>query len=330
MTVDVPSPPVADGGPHVAALDAGGTKTLAARAWRDGRVALCAPRPEANPQDGPAWRGVLAAALGDLSAGRPAAGTFGLAGWGEVPAHDAAVAALIAAAFPAPALLLNDVELAARAAFPDGEGVLVLSGTGSMAMALGPAGTVRAGGWGDLIGDEGSAFWIGREALALASRALDGRAEEVSFARALLQSLGLDTGGPPFALLAWLAEAPSPRARIAAVAAAVDGLAEGGDGTAAGLLAAAGGHLAAAAAAAARRAGLPAGFRWAPGGSAFRSRSLTRAVAAALGPPVPPRLSPLAGGLRLAAEAAGWAPDEAWTARVAAALPAGAAGGDRS
>ncbi|HVC09891.1 MAG TPA: BadF/BadG/BcrA/BcrD ATPase family protein [Elusimicrobiota bacterium] len=64
------------------------------------------------------------------------------------------------------ARVLSDVEMAHQAAFGAGPGILVVAGTGSIAFGRSPQGrTARAGGWGALLGDEGSAFWIGREAL---------------------------------------------------------------------------------------------------------------------------------------------------------------------
>ena len=61
---------------------------------------------------------------------------------------------------------LSDVELAHEAAFSGGPGVLVIAGTGAIAYARDARGrSARAGGLGALLGDEGSAFWIGREAL---------------------------------------------------------------------------------------------------------------------------------------------------------------------
>jgi hypothetical protein len=60
--------------------------------------------------------------------------------------------------------VLTDFEIAHRAFFGRGPGVLLAASTGSVAFARGPRGrTARAGGWGPLLGDEGSAFWLGRE-----------------------------------------------------------------------------------------------------------------------------------------------------------------------
>jgi N-acetylglucosamine kinase-like BadF-type ATPase len=55
-------------------------------------------------------------------------------------------------------------------------GISVIAGTGSMAYGEYARRYARAGGWGELIGDEGSAYWIAREGMNLFSRMGDGRA----------------------------------------------------------------------------------------------------------------------------------------------------------
>ena len=68
----------------------------------------------------------------------------------------------------------GDHVIAHRAAFGSSHGVLVISGTGSIAFGRNQKGeTARAGGWGPNISDEGSAFWVGREAVAAALREYD-------------------------------------------------------------------------------------------------------------------------------------------------------------
>lgn len=63
-------------------------------------------------------------------------------------------------------IALSDLELAHAAAFAGGPGALLIAGTGSGAYAADARGRVRrCGGWGPLLGDDGSAFWLGREAL---------------------------------------------------------------------------------------------------------------------------------------------------------------------
>ena len=68
----------------------------------------------------------------------------------------------------------GDHVIAHRAAFGTSPGVLVISGTGSIAFGRNQAGeTARAGGWGPNVSDEGSAFWVGREAVTAALHAFD-------------------------------------------------------------------------------------------------------------------------------------------------------------
>src|SRR5205085_1278058 len=58
----------------------------------------------------------------------------------------------------------------------DAPGIVIIAGTGSIVYGRNQRGeAARAGGWGHLIGDEGSGYWIGREALAAVMRAEDGR-----------------------------------------------------------------------------------------------------------------------------------------------------------
>ncbi|HEY1939599.1 MAG TPA: BadF/BadG/BcrA/BcrD ATPase family protein [Candidatus Angelobacter sp.] len=68
----------------------------------------------------------------------------------------------------------GDHVIAHRAAFGTSPGVLVISGTGSIAFGRNQGGeTARAGGWGPNVSDEGSAFWVGREAVTAALHAFD-------------------------------------------------------------------------------------------------------------------------------------------------------------
>jgi N-acetylglucosamine kinase-like BadF-type ATPase len=63
-------------------------------------------------------------------------------------------------------LLAGDEEIALDGAFRGGPGILIIAGTGSNVMGRAADGTMyQAGGWGPAIGDEGSGFWIGQEAL---------------------------------------------------------------------------------------------------------------------------------------------------------------------
>lgn len=75
-------------------------------------------------------------------------------------------------------VVVGDMTIALEAAFDAGSGIVVIAGTGSIAYGRNSRGeTTRAGGWGFAIGDEGSAHWIGREAVSALLRAVDERAD---------------------------------------------------------------------------------------------------------------------------------------------------------
>lgn len=61
-------------------------------------------------------------------------------------------------------------------------GVVLAVGTGTVVLGVGPKRVARVDGWGHLLGDAGSGFWIGREALAAVLRAHDGRGPATALA----------------------------------------------------------------------------------------------------------------------------------------------------
>lgn len=78
--------------------------------------------------------------------------------------------------FACPISAVNDSQLVLAAATKGEPGVVVISGTGSIAYGLDENGnTIRCGGWGHLIDDGGSGYWMGKEALKAALCAFDGR-----------------------------------------------------------------------------------------------------------------------------------------------------------
>ena len=101
---------------------------------------------------------------------------LGLPAYGEdstlVPALDAA---------PAQALphgryrCDNDMVCGWAGALAGADGINIVSGTGSIAYGEFAGGAARAGGWGELFGDEGSSYWLAREVLRLFARMSDGR-----------------------------------------------------------------------------------------------------------------------------------------------------------
>ena len=70
----------------------------------------------------------------------------------------------------------NDARIALTGAVGFDNGIVIISGTGSVAFGRNQAGQeARAGGWGPTLGDEGSGYAIGREGLSAIVRAHDGR-----------------------------------------------------------------------------------------------------------------------------------------------------------
>jgi N-acetylglucosamine kinase-like BadF-type ATPase len=72
------------------------------------------------------------------------------------------------------------------------DGISVIAGTGSMAYGEYAGRQARCGGWGELIGDEGSAYWIAREGMNLFSRMSDGRAARGPLHRLVREHFGLE------------------------------------------------------------------------------------------------------------------------------------------
>lgn len=80
----------------------------------------------------------------------------------------------VAEVVPGRVEVVGDMTIAMEAAFGSGPGVVVIAGTGSIAFGRNERGEMaRAGGWGYAISDEGSAQWIGREAVTLSLRCHD-------------------------------------------------------------------------------------------------------------------------------------------------------------
>jgi len=89
--------------------------------------------------------------------------------------------------------LCGDQEIALRGAM-DGEGVVLIAGTGSICFGKNAAGaTARSGGYGHLIDDGGSGYALGRDVLACAVRCTDGRVRDSGILQAVCRRLG---GGP--------------------------------------------------------------------------------------------------------------------------------------
>lgn len=136
-------------------------------------------------------------------------------------------------------ILTGDEQIALDAAFRGGPGVLVIAGTGSHVTGRCSEGsTVGAGGWGPVLGDEGSGNWIGLEAIRACLRARD-RGVESCLLREIQQAWQLDN-------LASLVARANMRERpdFASLTTVVASCADDGDALAQGVLEHAGEELA--------------------------------------------------------------------------------------
>lgn len=166
---------------YVLGIDAGGTKTVCYLADRDGRVIGEGRGGGANLQAHgelqveKVLHGVIDQAIGDRSI-LPSAVCLGVAGV-DRPEDDRTVRAIMRRlGFRRHTLVVNDALIALVAGVGDEPGVVLIAGTGSIAYGINEAGyAARAGGWGFVLGDEGSGYWIGRQALAAVVREADGR-----------------------------------------------------------------------------------------------------------------------------------------------------------
>lgn len=146
--------------------------------------------------------------------------------------------------------LAHDSTTSYLGALGDNPGVVVACGTGVVTLAMGDDSVARVDGWGHLMGDAGSAYWIGRNALEAAMRGYDGRRQMTRLTDVVIA----DFGEIEEAYLQLQAD-PKRVARVASYAAKVDALAAD-DPVAANILDKAAAHLSEAVLAGAHRVGL--------------------------------------------------------------------------
>ena len=180
--------------------------------------------------EGPAWR-----------SGRIAAACFGLAGI-DSREDEARLSSWVRDQAMAPRFsVLNDSELVLACGTPEGFGVALISGTGSICLGRTKDGrTARVGGLGPLMGDEGSGHALAVGALRLAMRTADGRAQAPALLRAALAHFAMPDA---LSLMNHLYAPKTTPADVAGFAAPVVDLASRGDGAAAALVTEAVGEL---------------------------------------------------------------------------------------
>lgn len=161
-------------------IDAGGTKTTAllgsetevlARAVGGSLKPLRVSREQAQENLAKLLTGTAQQA--GVSLRDVAASCIGTAGL-RLPQTDGWMRGILSACASGEIDLCGDEEIALDAAFPGGAGVLVIAGTGSNTLGRTSTGKrLNVGGWGPVLGDQGSGYWVGYRGLRAALRAKD-------------------------------------------------------------------------------------------------------------------------------------------------------------
>jgi glucosamine kinase len=215
---------------YVLGIDGGATKTLAAVLDMDsGTVHLGHGGPSNEDAVGTqaAVKALLAAADGALERAGIADEQLAAAVMAVAGTNTDSIAHSVRSARTEAWIVVNDVVGAWATATGGGPGVAAISGTGSNVFGVGPSGRAwRAGGWGHLLGDEGSGYWLGAQSIAAALRDRDSSGP----ATALSDAAAAFFAQPSVEAVATLVYSkPLTKGEVAAFAIETAKLAEGGD-----------------------------------------------------------------------------------------------------
>jgi len=208
---------------RILGIDAGGSGTRVILLER-GTVTV---RPEGPPMNALLTEGFAAQLSQIIEAADATAAGVGMAGLRQSrQARDLSEA--LTRQTGRPVHVTGDADSARAGAFLGAPGVVVIAGTGSMASGWNGESSARAGGHGFLLGDEGSAYWIGRAAVRRALSWEDGMGGGSALIhRAVIEAVGQGPEGPEGleALIGEVCTHPAERARLTALAPVVTALA---------------------------------------------------------------------------------------------------------
>jgi N-acetylglucosamine kinase-like BadF-type ATPase len=217
--------------PLVLGVDGGGTKTVAwlapladdgsGRVLGRGNAGPGNPRAVGFETAQANIEAAIAAAFADAELTRTpvAAACFGLAGAGRPAEQQQIQQWALGCGIAATVQVTDDAEPILAAASLEGCGIALIAGTGSLCLGRNAAGeTARCGGWGYLLGDEGSGYAIALAGLRAAVRAADGRGPPTDLLPAFLQRLG---AASPQELIGRVYAPEMTRERVAALASVV-------------------------------------------------------------------------------------------------------------
>jgi N-acetylglucosamine kinase-like BadF-type ATPase len=181
---------------YVLGIDVGGTKTVCFLSDEEGKVLSTAKGPGANLQ-----------AVGELQLEKvlhtvmeeavtphatiPSAICLGIAGVDRPDDAGVVRGIMSRIGYKARTLVVNDALIALQAGVGSAPGIVIVAGTGSIAYGRDSRGrAARAGGWGYVLGDEGSGYWMGRLALRAIVREADGRGQPTTLTARVLAHFG--------------------------------------------------------------------------------------------------------------------------------------------
>ena len=251
---------------HVLGIDGGGTHTVAVLAVVENGHLGVVGRGEAGPSNmkavGPAAAfaeidRAVERAFGQAGVARGPVGAacLGLAGAGRSDDQAAVRDWADRVGLGRVVEVVGDMALPV-ALLPDGRGIGVVAGTGSSVWGRAADGrTGRAGGWGSMLGDEGSGYALVLDALRAVARAADGRLPATGLTRRLLDRMGLND---PAGLIAAVHGGVWDRTRLSGLAADVIRAASEGDAVAQEIVTRQAADLAGCVTAVARALGFPA------------------------------------------------------------------------
>ncbi len=227
------------GAMHVLGIDGGGTKTVCLLADAQGAIVSEGRGPGTNLHVAGelavehVLRDVTEAAIGDRDI-TAAAICLGMAGVDREDEARTVGAIMRRIGGQSRVIVVNDALIALVAGAGDAAGIVINAGTGSIVYGRNANGeAARAGGWGHMIGDEGSGYWIGREALAAVMRAEDGRGPATGLTAEMLAHFKVaDVSRLPRIVY----DREVPRVSVAAVGPIVQQVAEQGDAVATRIL----------------------------------------------------------------------------------------------
>src|SRR5205085_2564078 len=181
-------------------IDGGGTHTVALLAGYGGAILGRGAAGPSNRQAGGAGRALAALdeavraafAAAGRTRGPVASACLGLAG-ADRPEDQAVIREWAERVRLAGQVeVTSDAAILLAAGTPEGWGLVLIAGTGSIAFGRAADGRrARAGGWGHLLGDEGSAYALVMAALQAVARAADGRGPATGLTERLLARLGV-------------------------------------------------------------------------------------------------------------------------------------------